>query len=105
MTTTVTTTLPTELEIPAMPTWTDSTSVAVFLTAAVGSATAGLTLFDPSIVPQVTTLSHALIPSVAGLIAGGAVIVNVLRHAMVHKVAVTAATSVKVARVMKGTAA
>ena len=90
--------------IPPLPNWSDATSVATFITAGVGTIVSGLTLFDPSIVPQVTSLGHALVPSVAAVIAGGAVIVNVIRHALVHKAAVTAKAAVRVARIAAGVA-
>ena len=89
----------TEITIPPLPTWSDATSVATFLTALVAILVGGLTLFDPSIVPNVTSLTQALIPSVAGVIAGVVVIANIARHALVHIAAVKAVGAVKVARV------
>jgi hypothetical protein len=96
---------PVEDLVPPMPTWSDATSVATFITAGIGTIVSGLTLFDPGIVPEVTSLEHALVPSVAAIIAGVAVVANVARHALVHQAAVTAKAAVKVAKVTAGTTA
>ena len=94
---------PDEDVIPPLPTWTDATSVGVFLTAGIGTIVSGLTLFDPGIVPQVTSLEHALVPSIAAVIAGGAVIANVVRHAIGHSAVTAARAALKVARIQTGT--
>jgi len=80
-----------------LPTWTDATSVATFLTAGFAVVVGAVTYLDPSIAPQVTSAGHSLIPSIAEAIAGIVVTVNVIRHTVVHKAAITTQGNIKIA--------
>jgi hypothetical protein len=61
-----------------LPTWTDATSIAVFITSLLAIANTVLTLVQPGFTyPPLVT---ALVAPVSILIAGGVVIANVIRH-------------------------
>ncbi len=64
-------------EIP-LPTWTDATSIAVWLTALAGAANTLITLWQPGFhyAPEIT----ASVAPISILVAAGAVIANVIRH-------------------------
>jgi hypothetical protein len=66
-----------QVEIP-MPTWTDPTSIVVFLTAAISVANGIIVVLHPGFV--IPPIVQALVPAVSWVIAGGVIAFNVIRH-------------------------
>ena len=61
-----------------MPTWTDATSVASYITSVLDAGIAVIGLVHPGFIEPAAV--QACIPAVALLIAGGAQIANLIRH-------------------------
>lgn len=77
-----------------MPSWSDAASVASYLTSIVSFVAGILAMVHPGW--QEPGYVQAIVPSVAGLIAAGAQIVNIMRHNTAVKTALEAgATPVK----------
>jgi hypothetical protein len=70
------------LDPPSLPTWTDATSVATYITALVSIACGGVALFHPGFTEP--TLVQALVTPVGVLVSGLAMVANVVRHTKVH---------------------
>jgi hypothetical protein len=75
-----------QIVIP-MPTWTDSTSVAAWVTALIATANTVITLVHPGYVEP--TIVVALVAPVSILVAAGAVIANIFRHSKVTAAAIS----------------
>lgn len=67
-----------EAVLVPMPTWTDPSSIAAWLTALIGTAVTIITIVQPGFtLPAVVTASVA---PVSMLVAGAAVVINLIRH-------------------------
>ena len=80
-----------------LPTWTDAASVAAFLTSLFGFALFILGIADPTIVPAVTGDAQLILPTLGGVIASVAQIVNVIWHRKVQAAAFEAYATIKAA--------
>lgn len=65
------------VDIP-LPTWTDPTSIVVWLTAMVTMANGIIVVLHPGYTEP--PIVEALVPAVSWLIAGGVIVANIVRH-------------------------
>ena len=80
---------PTPVVIPPLPSWTDSASIASYLTTVLASVFAVVIYVTGHGEP---TIVQALVPSVSVIIAGVAQLVNIITHRSVQKAAFQAAS-------------
>ena len=79
-----------------LPSWSDPTSIAAFVTTIATAVLALLTMFHPGFNPQPAAVT-AVVAAMSVLIAGGAQIANVIRHSSATKAAIAVGTPLAVA--------